>query len=267
MPSHKNTNQNKKKSKKVQPNKLVPVEVSGQQSIGGKEFNIDYKIVNGPSFGSVNMNLKKGQKVVSQSGCMAHLKGNVNTETQSRGGIFSGFKRMLLTSSSMFMTTYTAQDKVNEISFQSNLPGDVLPVVVRPGEKIIISPYSLICFTDNLTLNSKRRLRGLLTNEGVYQSEFENNSKNKGIVFLASYGGHQKIKLDKGEKFVLDNGLFLCSHTSTKYEVSTIGGAKTTFLSGEGLVMEFIGPCELYTQGRSVHHLINFLARHLPRRE
>ena len=65
---------------------------------------------------------------------------------------------MLLTSSSMFMTTYTAEDKTNEISFQSHLPGDVLPVVVRPGEKIIISPYSLICFTDNLTLNSKRRL-------------------------------------------------------------------------------------------------------------
>ena len=253
--------------KKQGTNKLVPVEVAGKQSLGGSEFKIDYDIVNGPSFGSVNMKLKKNQQVVSQSGCMAFFKGNVKTETKSRGGIFSGIKRMLLTSSSMFMTTYTAEDKTNEISFQSHLPGDVLPVVVRPGEKIIISPYSLICFTDNLTLNSKRRLRGILTNEGIYQSEFENKTQDKGIVFLASYGGHQKVQLAKGEKFVLDNGLFLCSHTSTKYNVTTIGGVKTTFFSGEGLVMEFEGPCELYTQGRSVHHLINFMARHLPRNE
>ena len=34
------------------------------------------------------------------------------------------------------MTTYTAEDKTNEITFQSHLPGDVLPVVVRPGEKL-----------------------------------------------------------------------------------------------------------------------------------
>ena len=77
----------------------------------------------------------------------------------------------------------------------------------------------------------------------------------------------KKFKSKKGEKFVLDNGLFLCSHTTTKYAVTTIGGVKTTFFSGEGLVMEFEGPCELYTQGRSVHHLINFMARHMPRKE
>lgn len=268
MSTKKNKNQKTKISKKsLPPNKLTPIEVAGQQSIGGQEFKIDYTIVNGPSFGTVNMKLKKNQHIVSQSGCMAHFKGNIKTETKSRGGIFSGIKRMFLTSSSMFMTTYTAQDKVNEIAFQSHLPGDVLPVVVRPGEKIIISPHSLVCFTDNLTLNSKRRLRGIFTNEGIYQSEFENKSKNKGIVFLSSYGGHQKIKVDKGEKYVLDNGLFLCSHTSTKYNVTTIGGVKTTIFSGEGLVMEFEGPCELYTQGRSVHHLINFLANHMPKKE
>ena len=61
--------------KKLANNKLIPVEVAGQQSLGGSEFKIDYDIVNGPSFGSVNMKLKKNQQVVSQSGCMAFFKG------------------------------------------------------------------------------------------------------------------------------------------------------------------------------------------------
>ena len=43
-----------------------------------------------------------------------------------------------------------------------------------------------------------------------------------------------------------------------------LGNLKTSFLSGEGIVMKFEGPCELYTQGRSVHNLLNFLGRHLP---
>ena len=264
MPSRKKVTSSRKKSQKNP--KVQSVEVAGSNSIVDKRFKFDYKIVNGPSFGSVIVNLKKSQKMICQLGCMAYYQGNVKATTSSRGGIFSGIKRMILTSSSMFMTSYEAQDSTNEVCFQSHLPGDVLPVVVRPGEKIMISPYSLICFSDNLTLNSKRRLRGIFTNEGFFQSEFENKSKENGVVFLSSYGGHQKIKVKAGEKFVLDNGLFLCSHTSTKYDITTIGGVKSTLLSGEGLVMKFTGPCELYTQGRSVHNLIQFIGRHLPAR-
>lgn len=265
MSSHKKVNHSGKKSQKKA--KVESVEVAGSNSIVDKRFKFDYKIVNGPSFGSVVVDLKKGQKMICQLGCMAYFHGNVKATTTSRGGIFSGIKRLILTSSSMFMTTYEAQDTNNEMCFQSHLPGDVLPIVVRPGEKIIISPHSLICFSDNLTINSKRRLRGIFANEGIYQSEFENTTKDTGIVFLSSYGGHQKINLKSGEKLVLDNGLFLCSHTSTKYDITTIGGVKATFLSGEGLVMKFTGPCELYTQGRSVHNLINFMSRNLPARK
>ena len=93
--NNKNNNKNKSQKasiKKQESNKLVPVEVAGQQSLGGSEFKIDYNIVNGPSFGSVNMKLKKNQQVVSQSGCMAFFKGNIKTETQSRGGIFQVLK-------------------------------------------------------------------------------------------------------------------------------------------------------------------------------
>ena len=265
MPSYKKVKHSQKKSLKKK-NNSVPIEVAGSNSIVDRRFKFQYDIVNGPSFGSVKINLKRGQKMICQLGCMAYYQGNVKATTSSRGGIFSGIKRMILTSSSMFMTTYEAQDSNNEVCFQSHLPGDVLPVVVRPGEKIIISPHSLICFSDNLQLNSKRRLRGIFSNEGIYQSEFENKSKENGIIFLSSYGGHQKIKLKDGEKLVLDNGLFLCSHTSTKYDITTVGGLKSTLLSGEGIVMKFVGPCELYTQGRSVHNLIQFIGRHLPAR-
>lgn len=254
----------KRSQKKATNTESIPVEVAGQQSLGDKTFDIDYKVVNSPGFASVIMNLKRGQKIVSQFGCMAYMNGNIKTTTSSRGGIFSGLKRLIFTSSSMFMTNYECVEDGSEICFHSHLPSDILPVVVRPGEKIVVSPHALVCFTDNLTINSKQRIRGILSSEGIFQSEFENKTSKKGIVFLASYGGHQKIKVKKGEKYILDNGLFLCSHTSTKYTIDMLGNLKTSFLSGEGIVMKFEGPCELYTQGRSVHNLLNFLGRHLP---
>lgn len=240
------------------------IEVAGSQSLGGKRFKIDYKIINSPGVASVVMNLRAHQKMVSQFGCMAYMKGDIKTTTTSRGGVLSGIKRAIFTGSSMFMTNYECVRDGAEICFHSHLPGDILPIVVRPGERIMVSPHSLVCFTDNLTINSKQRLRGFFTNEGIFQSEFENKSNHDGIVFLASYGGHQKVRVKEGEKLTLDNGLFLCSHSSTKYDVSMLGSAKTALLSGEGIVMKFTGPCDLYTQGRSVHNLLNFLSHNLP---
>lgn len=228
-----------------------------------KKYLPKYKIINGPSFSSLILNLQKGQKVIAQFGCMAYMDKNIETKTSSRGGLFSGLKRLIMTSSSMFMTTYIGtEDNENEICFNSQLPSDILPIEIRPGEKIIISPHSLVCFTDNLTINSKRRLRGFLTNEGIYQTELHNKTNKKGILWLSSYGGYKKITLPENKELTVDNGLFLCSHTQTKYDVSIVGGLKTGLLSGEGLVMKFKGPCELYVQGRSIISLLHFIQRH-----
>ena len=79
-----------------------------------KKYLPKYKIINGPSFSSLILNLQKGQKVIAQFGCMAYMDKNIETKTSSRGGLFSGLKRLILTSSSMFMTTYTGTED-NEI--------------------------------------------------------------------------------------------------------------------------------------------------------
>ena len=260
----------KKKSKTVRRDKYAfkePLYEENKNYNSNKEkFIPTYNVVDGPAFASVVMNLNQGQVIVTQRGSMAYMDGHMDTKTTSRGGVWSGFKRMLFTSSSMFMTQYIGTHvNKNQICFASFLPGDILPIVVRPSERIIISPHSLVCFTDNLGIKTKRRVRGVLTDEGIAQTEFINESNNNGMIWLSSYGGYNKIILKENEKLKLDNGLFLCSHTSVKYSVGTVGNLKTTLLSGEGLVMNFTGPCELYAQGRSVGALERFIAEQFPR--
>ena len=232
--------------------------------ISNKEKYIpSYDIINEPAFGSVIMNLNKGQNIVTQSGCMSYMDTHIDTKTTTQGGIFKGLKRALFTTSSMFMTEYigTQQNK-NKICFASFLPGTILPLRIRPSERIILSPFSLICFTRNLTITTKRRVRGLFTSEGIAQTEFVNETNHDGLIWIAAYGGYNKVTLQKDEQFKLDNGLFLCSQTRVKYKVGYVGGVKTGFLSGEGLVMNFTGPCDIYVQGRNIHKLTNFIRMH-----
>ena len=257
-----------KKTKKMKYSFKEPLLEEKKNFTPTKEkFIPSYDIVNEPGFGSVIMNLKKGQKLITQYGSMSYMDGHIETKTTSRGGIWKGIKRALFTSQSMFMTQYIGSNATkNKICFASFLPGSILPLRVRPTERIIISPQSLICFTDNLTIATKRRIRGAFTAEGIAQTQFINETEEDGLVWLASYGAYNKVSVKEGEVLKLDNGLFLCSQTGVKYDVGYVGSIKTAILSGEGLVMNFTGPCEIYTQGRNVNGLINFIGQSLPPR-
>ena len=58
---------------------------------------------------------------------------------------------------------------------------------------------------------------------------------------------------------LLDNGMFLAANSKTTFGISKVGGMKSFFFSGEGLVMTFTGPCTLYVQGRNLNHFTQFI--------
>ena len=237
-----------------------PVTIGKPIKETASKFIPTYKIINGPAFASIEMNLKKDQGIIAQAGCMHYMDSHLKTTTKSHGGIFKGIFRAIFTTSSMFMTTYSGTYNFkNNILFGSFLPGDVLPVYLKPKEKIMLSPMSLVCYTPNLDIKSKRRLRGIFVKEGIYQTEMINDSEDTGVVWLSSYGGYYKKTLKEGESFKLDNGLFLCAPSHIKYGISFIGGVKSSLLSGEGMLMNFKGPCSIYCQGRSIPKLHDYI--------
>ena len=191
------------------------------------------------------------------------MDSHMNTETNTQGGILKGIFREVFTDTSMFMTKYTGTQKKNELVCGSFLPGDIYPLIINPGKKFLISHHSLICYTPNLILETKSRLKGIFVGEGLFQTEIINTSSKKGIVWLASYGGYMEKILKENESFKLDNGLFLCAESDTDYSISKLGDftTKVPWLSGEGLLMKFKGPCKIITTGRNLHTLERFIAR------
>lgn len=273
MPSRKKQTNNKNKLSKKQVEmkekilyKHKPEKNKKQAKVSGDSSKMieklpSYKIVNSPAFATVLINLKKGESVFANSDAMSHMDNHIKCKATSKGGIYAGLKRMFLTTTSMFQTEYIGTETNNNIAFASFLPGDILPLKVKPGEKYMVSSNSLICYTSNLDVNGVTRLKGILVGEGIAQTEVSNDTNSVGMVWLASYGGFNKKTLGKGEEFKLDTGLYLCGETDNNYTIGKVGSLKTAFLSGEGLVMTFTGPCEIYCQGRSVGELENFIYR------
>jgi hypothetical protein len=63
-----------------------------------------------------------------------------------------------------------------------------------------------------------------------------------GTVVLSSYGAVFDRTLAAGERYKVDTGHLVAFSKGIGYSVQRIGGLKSTFFSGEGLVVELTGP-------------------------
>ena len=227
---------------------------------GGKEHIPEYKIEDGPAFARVNFNLKKGQMIYANAGMMSYMDKSIAVKTETRG-FLKGLVRAVLTTSSMFQTGYEATVDNTKLSFSSHLPGDITPLVIRPGDKYTLSSFSVVCMTSNIKIDTKMRLKGMFLGENAFlpQAYIDENSNENGIIWIASYGGVEKIDVPSGTTLSVDNGMFLAANSTTSFTVGKVGGIKSFFFSGEGLVMDFKGPCSLYVQGRNLNQFTQFI--------
>jgi len=228
---------------------------------GDGKYIPKFKIINSPGSASVVMYLKEGQTVYDQHGCLNYCDSSLKVKTQT-GGIMRGLVRALFTSESFFMTYYTGM-RVREsvASFASFLPGDLIAIRIKPGESYVMTSYGLVCATENIVLGTKFRFRNVLGGGGMFitEAKVDDKSNSDGMIWVASYGGFERLTVEPGESIKIDHGLFCVAKSQYNYELTTMGGLKSTFFSGEGFMMKFHGPCEIYVHCRNVNHFIHFI--------
>lgn len=223
-----------------------------------------FKFIDKPSFASVIFNCKKNQSIVSNQGRMSYMDNTFDVKTSSRGGLLQGFKRMF-TTTSMFLTEYIAEENNSNICFANFLPGDMFSLKINFNDKITLGSNALVCMTNNISVQTRMRLKGILTNENPFLSDvlLNKDTNQSGMVWLSSYGGYKKINLKKNEKVKINAGLFLAAQSSIRYKLGTVGGLKSTFLSGEHIMMVFEGPAEIYIQTRDINSFEHFILKHV----
>ncbi|MEB3765820.1 MAG: TIGR00266 family protein [Desulfurococcales archaeon] len=216
------------------------------------EWTIDKR----PAYPVLKVKLSPGEKVSSEPGAMMLIKGNIKIETKS-GGILKGLARKLMAGESFFLNHYYAGPGGGEIWFVPGVPGDIEAINLSGGAWIIQDTSYLAHHGDIDISIAWRGMKGLLAEGELVWVKAQGH----GIVWVNSYGAIEKIKVDAGEKIVIDNMHFVAMPANVNYKIVKVGGLKTFFLGGEGLAVEVYGPAEVLVQTRILPPLARLLAR------
>jgi uncharacterized protein (TIGR00266 family) len=86
----------------------------------------------------------------------------------------------------------------------------------------------------------------------------------EGEVVVACYGALDRLSLAPGESVVVDSGHMVAFDEGVSMVTRRVAGTMQSLKSGEGLVFEFTGPGEVWTQTRNPSALVSWLTTVLP---
>jgi uncharacterized protein (TIGR00266 family) len=213
-----------------------------------------YEIKSSPDFAMIDCRLDKGDSIVAESGAMVSMSMNIKMKTEARGGILAAAKRKLLGGESLFQNTFTAEADGCQVMLAPGSPGDVIPFELAPGKSLMIQSSAYVAATPDVTLDTKwGGAKGFFSGTGFFLLK----ATGPGTVFVASYGAIFPKKCD-GE-YIVDTDHIVAFEDSVTYSVTKVGGIKSLFFGGEGLVAKFRGAGMIYAQTRSPSSLASFL--------
>lgn len=115
---------------------------------------------------------------------------------------------------------------------------------------------------DKIEVTAKLSGKAFKAGEGISILE----AVGAGKLLVSSYGAIYEKELAAGEKYIVDTTHLVAFNGSMGVEMKTVGGMKSTMLSGEGMVAEITGPGHLYMQTRSPRALINWIIPQVPQK-
>lgn len=215
------------------------------------------EIRHNPDFGMVRVVFDQpGETLVTESGAMVARDSAIEMKTNMQGGLGGALKRKLLGGESLFQNTFTATAPGQSLWFAPASEGTVECFNLHPGMELFLQSGSYLASTAGVMLDSKWQGSKGFFSGGLFLLR----AYGHGQIWFASYGGLHAV--DIGQQYygyVVDNSHMVAFTQGLQYNVRKVGGLKSLFLSGEGLVCEFNGQGRLWMQTRNPASLAAFL--------
>lgn len=227
---------------------------------------MEYKVI-GQTVPVVEVNLKKGEKVYTQSGGMAYQSEGVDMSTNARGGFMQSLGRMF-TGESLFMANYIANRDDVTVAFASTVPGNIIPIDLSSlgNSSIFIQKGAFLCASDTVNLEialCKRISTGLFGGEGFILQK----ATGSGNLFLEVDGDPIVKNLADGEVLKVSTGNLVAFSDTVKYELERIKGFTNILLGGEGLFLtKLVGPGKVILQSQNFKDFAGKLIPYIPSR-
>jgi uncharacterized protein (TIGR00266 family) len=216
-----------------------------------------------PSYAVGLIKLDPNERVQAESGAMVSMAGDVSVDTKMQGGFLKSLARSVFTNESFFVNFFQAGSRGGEVMVAPTLPGDVFSLEMT-NDSLLVQSGSFLASSDGVQTDAKwSGARTFFSGEGLIML----HCAGTGTLVLSSYGAIHEVDLNPGEKVTVDTGHIVAFSEKMGFNVRPIGGLKTTFLGGEGLVVDLTGPGKVLMQTRSMGAFLDWLLPKIPKEQ
>ncbi|MCX7608328.1 MAG: TIGR00266 family protein [Anaerolineales bacterium] len=220
------------------------------------------EILHRPSYSLAIARLAPHERIRAEPGAMVSFSEGVEIETKMEGGLLKSLGRAVLGGESLFQNFWKAGPSGGEVTLAPELPGDIALIEMQ-GETLMVQSGSFMASEEGVQIEAKISGKSFMAGEGLSILE----ASGRGKLLVSSYGAIYEKTIRPGERYVVDSSHLVAFDSTIQVRPRAVGGLKSTFLSGEGLVIEMTGPGRIFIQTRSPQALINWILPHLSKRE
>jgi uncharacterized protein (TIGR00266 family) len=248
----------------------VSASVGGSANVGGLRVDSDgrgsgrgysYEVLYQGAFALATVKLQAEQSVNAEAGAMVAMSGNVELQSQMKGGLMGALKRAV-GGESAFVSTFTARGGSGEVSFAPGSPGDIAAIELN-GQVFYVQSSSYLAGDTGLTVDTRwGGARSFFGGEGLFVLQVQGS----GLLLVSSFGSIHRKRINPGERYVVDTGHLVAWEGHMRYELrkASSSGWFRSMLSGEGIVAEFSGPGEILIQTRNLAAFAGMLKPFFP---
>lgn len=244
----------------------------GAPSAGSRGMQIDadgrgsgrgysYEIQHGSAFSLAILQLQAEQSIQAEAGAMVSMSGNIELQSQMKGGLMGALKRAV-GGESAFISTFTARGGPGEVTLAPGTPGDVAALEMN-NQLFYVQSSSYLAGDTSLVIDTRwGGARSFFGGEGLFVLQVQGS----GLLLVSSFGAIHRKKLAVGERYVVDTGHLVAWEGHLPYELrkASSAGWLRSLVSGEGIVAEFTGPGEILIQTRNLAAFAGMLKPFFP---
>lgn len=219
--------------------------------------------IHGTNLQTLDIYLQQGESLFTESGGMAWMTGDIEMETNTRGGLMKGLARSFA-GESLFLTTYTCRGQGALITFTPEAPGTIMPIELQAGESRICQKDAFMVAESSVQLEVHFRKKlgaGIFGGEGFILQKLTG----PGTAWAEIAGELRSYTLKPGQTMRIDPGHIAMYEPTVDYDISRIKGARNILFGGEGLFLATLtGPGKVWLQSLPLSNLASAILRYMP---
>ncbi len=201
----------------------------------------------GDDMQAVVLSIGVGDVVRAEAGTLMYMTEGVEMDARMEGGLLGGLKRKLLAGESLFITYFKGATNGSKVAFAGPYPGKIIHVSLA-GQTLLCQRDAFLCATGDIDLSiafTRRLGAGFFGGEGFILQKMEG----RGELFIHSGGTIVAFELKAGERLRVDTGCLVALDSTVDYDITRVGGIKTSLFGGEGLFFASLtGPGRVWLQ-------------------